>query len=251
MNAQRQQPVFALAFDHRNSFRTSFMRLTAPPTPSQNAQMVEAKRVVVDALLQAAPSVVDASPTLLIDAEYGGAHVADAREAGIAIAMPVEVSGRAELRFEDDYDAVMESHDPDYAKVLVRYNPGGDVEMNARQRARLRELALWLHGRRQQLMLELLVPAEAEQRAGLDRDRGRYDRELRAGLTARAIEEIGADGLRPALWKLEGPESLDDARRISDAVHALDPAAGCLVLGRGADTTAVRRWLTTAAQVPG
>ncbi|HEY6933413.1 MAG TPA: DUF2090 domain-containing protein, partial [Marmoricola sp.] len=47
------------------------------------------------------------------------------------------------------------------------------------------------------------------------------------------------------------PESLDDARRISDAVHALDPAAGCLVLGRGADTTAVRRWLTTAAQVPG
>lgn len=241
----------ALAFDHRNSFRTSFMRLTAPPTAEQTARMVAAKRVVVDALLQAVPSVVDAQPTLLIDAEYGGEHVAAARAGGVAIAMPVEVSGQAELRFEDDYQAVIAWHDPDYAKVLVRYNPGGDTAMNARQRDRLHQLAAWLEGRRQRLMLELLVPPEDDQLARLGGDRERYDAELRAQLTARAIDEIGAGGLRPALWKLEGPESAEDARLISEAVRTLDPDAGCLVLGRGADADAVRRWLVTAARTPG
>jgi myo-inositol catabolism protein IolC len=247
------RPVFALAFDHRNSFRTSFMRLVAAPTAEQTAQMIDAKRVVVDALLQAAPLVKDATPTLLIDAEYGGGHVAAARAAGVAIAMPMEVSGQAELRFEDDGDfaAVIERYQPEYAKVLVRYNPGGDTAMNARQRARLDELASWLRGREQRLMLEVLVPAEPGQLDELGGEQSRYDRELRAELTAKAIEEIGADGLRPALWKLEGPESAEDARRISAAVHELDPYAGCLVLGRGADAAAVHRWLTTAAQEPG
>jgi myo-inositol catabolism protein IolC len=247
------RPVFALAFDHRNSFRTSFMRLVAAPTAEQTAQMIDAKRVVVDALLQAAPLVKDATPTLLIDAEYGGGHVAAARAAGVAIAMPMEVSGQAELRFEDDGDfaAVIERYQPEYAKVLVRYNPGGDTAMNARQRERLVDLASWLDGRQQRLMLEVLVPAEPQQLDELGGDQSRYDRELRTELTARAIEEIGADGLRPALWKLEGPESAEDARRISAAVHTLDPNAGCLVLGRGADAAAVHRWLTTAAQEPG
>jgi myo-inositol catabolism protein IolC len=247
------RPVFALAFDHRNSFRTSFMRLAAPPTAEQTAQMIDAKRVVVDGLLSAAPFVADATPCLLIDAEYGGRHLAAARAAGVAIAMPLEVSGQAELRFENDGDfaAVIERYQPAYAKVLVRYNPGGDPTMNARQRERLGELASWLRGREQRLMLELLVPAEHVQLEQLGGDQSRYDRELRADLTAGAIMEICADGLRPALWKLEGPESAEDARRISAVVHELDTAAGCLVLGRGADATAVRRWLTTAAQAPG
>jgi myo-inositol catabolism protein IolC len=146
---------------------------------------------------------------------------------------------------------VIERYQPVYAKVLVRYNPGGDPTMNARQRDRLGELASWLRGREQRLMLELLVPAEHVQLDQLGGDQSRYDRELRAELTAGAIKEICADGLRPALWKLEGPESAEDARRISAVVHELDTAAGCLVLGRGADATAVRRWLTTAAQAPG
>jgi myo-inositol catabolism protein IolC len=245
--------VFALAFDHRNSFRTSFMRLAAPPTNEQTRQMVAAKRVVVDALLQAAPDVVGGTPTLLIDAEYGGEHVAAAQASGVAIAMPVEVSGQRELRFEHDGDfaAVLERFRPDYAKVLVRYNPDGDAAMNERQRARLGELAQWLAGRPERLMLELLVPPEPAQLDALDGDHARYDRELRSELTARAITEIGADGLRPELWKLEGPDSVADAQRVSAAVHVIDQAAGCLVLGRGADSSAVRRWLTTAARVPG
>lgn len=246
-------PVFALAFDHRNSFRRDFMHLAGDPTPEQHAAMVAAKEVVVDALLAAAPEVSAGRVVLLIDQEYGGDLVPRAQAGGIRVAMPVEVSGQRELRYVDDGhpDRVLVSCHPDYVKVLIRYNPGGDTAMNARQRERLCELARLLRGQTGQLMLELLVPPEESQLAAVANDRGRFDRELRAELTVAAIGEIAAGGIRPELWKIEGPESRDDAARIAGAVRSADPDAGCLVLGRGADYAAVRRWLAIAAATDG
>jgi myo-inositol catabolism protein IolC len=246
-------PVFALAFDHRNSFRRDFMRLAGEPTPEQHASMVAAKGVVADALLAAAPEVSGGSVVLLIDDEYGGDFVPKAQAGGIRVAMPVEVSGQRELRYVcgGHPDRLVASRHPDYVKVLIRYNPGGDTAMNARQRARLGELARLLDGQPEQLMLELLVPPEDAQLAAVAYDRGRFDREVRATLTAAAIGQIAGDGLRPSLWKIEGPESLEDAARIAEAVRSADPDGACLVLGRGADYAAVRRWLAIAAATDG
>ena len=246
-------PVFALAFDHRNSFRRDFMGLSGPPTPAEQAAMVAAKGVVVDALLAAVPEVSAGNVVLLIDQEYGGDLVPKAQAGGVSVAMPVEESGRAELRYLDDGhpERVLDAYHPDYAKVLVRYNPGGDAAMNTRQRARLRDLARLLDGRPERLMLELLVPPEDAQLAAAGGDRGRFDRELRAALTATAVTEIADDGVRPALWKIEGPESPGDAALIAGAVRAADQDAACLVLGRGADYAAVRRWLAIAAATKG
>jgi len=245
--------VFALAFDHRNSLRRDFMHLTGEPTPAQHAAMVAAKGVVVDALLAAVPEVSPDSAVLLIDHEYGGDLVAKAQAGGIRVAMPVEVSGQRELRYLCDGhpERVITGYGPDYAKVLIRYNPAGDTAMNARQRARLGQFARSLTGRPQQFMLELLVPPEAGQLAAAENDRERFDREFRAELTAVAIREIVADGVRPQLWKIEGPESPQDAARIAAAVRSVDPGAACLVLGRGADDAAVRRWLAIAAATDG
>ena len=246
-------PVFALAFDHRNSFRRDFMRLAGEPTPEQHASMVAAKGVVADALLAAAPEVSGGSVVLLIDDEYGGDFVPKAQAGGIRVAMPVEVSGQRELRYVcgGHPDRLVASRHPDYVKVLIRYNPGGDTAMNARQRARLGELARLLDGQPEQLMLELLVPPEDAQLAAVAYDRGRFDREVRATLTAAAIGQLAGDGLRPSLWKIEGPESLEDAARIAEAVRSADPDGACLVLGRGADYAAVRRWLAIAAATDG
>ena len=246
-------PIFALAFDHRNSFRRDFMRLAGEPTPEQHASMVAAKGVVADALLAAAPEVSGGSVVLLIDDEYGGDFVPKAQAGGIRVAMPVEVSGQRELRYVcgGHPDRLVASRHPDYVKVLIRYNPGGDTAMNARQRARLGELARLLDGQPEQLMLELLVPPEDAQLAAVAYDRGRFDREVRATLTAAAIGQIAGDGLRPSLWKIEGPESLEDAARIAEAVRSADPDGACLVLGRGADYAAVRRWLAIAAATDG
>jgi myo-inositol catabolism protein IolC len=245
--------TFALAFDHRNSLRRDFMHLTGQAAPEQHATMVAAKGVVTDALIAAAPQVSPDTPVLLIDQEYGGQFVAGAQAAGIAVAMPVEESGQAELRFlaGGHPEHIIEACNPDYVKVLIRYNPGGDTGMNARQRGRLRQLSDWLEGRPQRLMLELLVPPEPAQLAAVGHDQSRFDRETRAGLTVQAIEQIAGDGLRPALWKIEGPECVQDASRIAGAVRSADPDAGCLVLGRGADDAAVRRWLAIAAATEG
>jgi myo-inositol catabolism protein IolC len=245
--------IFALAFDHRNSLRRDFLNLAGQPTPEQRATLVAAKGVVVDALLAAAPEVRGGHAALLIDHEYGGDLVGKAQAGGVRVAMPVEVSGQRELRYLCDGhpERVIESYGPDYAKVLIRYNPAGDTAMNARQRARLREFAGWLAGRPQRLMLELLVPPEDAQLAAAGNDRGRFDREVRAELTAAAIREIAADGVRPQLWKIEGPESREDAARIAAAVRSADPDSACLVLGRGADHAAVRRWLAIAAATEG
>jgi myo-inositol catabolism protein IolC len=245
--------IFALAFDHRNSFRRDFMGLRGEPAAGQHAAMVAAKGVVVDALLAAAPQVDAGRVVLLIDDEYGGGFVPKAQAGGIQVAMPVEVSGQRELRYlcGGHPDRVVVAYHPDYVKVLIRYNPGGDTAMNARQRARLRELARWLDGRPQELMLELLVPPEDAQLEIVAGDRGRYDREVRGELTAAAIREIAGDGIRPRLWKIEGPESRADATRIAAAVRSADPDSACLVLGRGADLAAVRRWLVIAAETDG
>jgi myo-inositol catabolism protein IolC len=246
-------PIFALAFDHRNSLRREFLHLAGDPTAEQRAWLVAAKGVVADALLAAAPQVSPGRAVLLIDHEYGGGLVARAQAGGIRVAMPVEVSGQRELRYlcGGHPDRVVETYSPDYVKVLIRYNPGGDTAMNARQRARLREFAGWLRGRTQQLMLELLVPPEDAQLAVVAGDRDRFDRETRAQLTAAAIREIAGDGVAPRLWKIEGPESADDAALIAEAVRSADQDAGCLVLGRGADHAAVRRWLAIAAATDG
>jgi myo-inositol catabolism protein IolC len=245
--------IFALAFDHRNSLRRDFMHLTGQPAPEQHSTMVAAKGVVTDALIEAAPQVSPDTPVLLIDHEYGGQFVPRAQAAGVKVAMPVEESGQAELRYLCDGhpERVVDAHHPDYVKVLIRYNPGGDTAMNERQRGRLRKLSDWLDGRPERLMLELLVPPEPAQLAAVADDQSRFDRETRAALTAAAIDQIAGDGLRPALWKIEGPESLQDAARIAEAVRAANPDAGCLVLGRGADDAAVRRWLAIAAATDG
>jgi myo-inositol catabolism protein IolC len=245
--------IFALAFDHRNSLRRDFMHLTGQPAPEQQATMVAAKGIVTDALIAAAPQVSPDTPVLLIDHEYGGQFVHRAQAAGVKVAMPVEESGQAELRYLCDGhpERVVDAHHPDYVKVLIRYNPGGDTAMNARQRGRLRQLSDWLDGRPERLMLELLVPPEPAQLAAVADDQSRFDRETRAALTVAAIDQIAGDGLRPALWKIEGPESLQDAARIAEAVRSVHADAGCLVLGRGADDAAVRRWLAIAAATDG
>jgi 5-dehydro-2-deoxygluconokinase len=245
--------IFALAFDHRNSLRRDFMQLTGQPAPEQHATMVAAKGIVTDALIAAAPHVSPDTPVLLIDHEYGGQFVPVAQAAGIRVAMPVEESGQAELRYlcGGHPERVITASHPDYVKVLIRYNPGGDAAMNARQRGRLRELSDWLQGRPEQLMLELLVPPEPAQLAAVGHDQSRFDRETRAELTVQAIGQIAGDGIRPALWKIEGPESHEDAARIAGEVQSANPEAGCLVLGRGADDAAVRRWLAIAAATDG
>src|SRR5581483_8338994 len=114
------------------------------------------------------------------------------------LSMPVEKSGQNEFDFQygDDFGAHIERFDPDFSKVLVRYNPDDpDTEMNARQLDKLKTLADWLHAHDRKFLFELLVPATDEQPSSVSGDSDRYDTELRPELMRRAIEEIQAYGI--------------------------------------------------------
>ena len=247
-------PLWTLAFDHRNSLRRAFFGIDGVPTPADHARCRAAKAVIFDgALAAAAEGISVGRSALLVDEEYGADVIARANECGIVTAVPVEASGRAELAFEygDDFGAAIERVDPTYAKVLVRYNPDGDRHANKRQREKLARLQRWIVGHGRGWMLELLVPATATQLSAVDGDTDRYDLHVRPDLTRRAAAELTAAGLRPDLWKLEGMATSGQYAAVAEACGALTAGVSCLVLGRGADETAVDRWLTLAAPVRG
>jgi myo-inositol catabolism protein IolC len=248
-------PLYMLAFDHRSSFSRDLLGIAGTPTRFEARRVSDIKNVVYEGFQAALIYGVDrASAGLLVDEQYGTKIARSARGEGVVLAMPVERSGKAEFEFEfgDDFGRHIEEFDPSYAKVLVRYNPEGDRELNARQGARLRNLSEWLHERDRKLLFELLVPAEPEQLARVDGDPLRYDLELRPSLVFQAVRELQEAGVEADIWKIEGLDRREDCTRVAEQARAGGrDHVGCIVLGRGADDERVLHWLEQAAGVPG
>ena len=66
---------------------------------------------------------------MLVDEQFGVPTVpSEAKRAqGLKLAMPAEQSGQNMFDFQygDEFGEHIESFDPDFTKVLVRYNPDG------------------------------------------------------------------------------------------------------------------------------
>ena len=95
---------------------------------------------------------------ILVDEQFGAAILHDAASTGYITACPAEKSGQDEFDFEygDDFARHIETFNPTFCKVLVRYNPEGDKALNQRQAARLKRLSDYLHGSGRLYMVELL-----------------------------------------------------------------------------------------------
>jgi myo-inositol catabolism protein IolC len=249
--------LFILAFDHRGSFQKQWFGVEGEPSASEAERIADGKQLIFEGLERALDDVPD--PGLaggLVDEQFGEPNRIPERirSAGMKLAMPVEKSGQAEFDFEydDAFGEHIERFDPDFVKVLVRYNPADDAELNRRQADRLRRLSDWLAERDRKLLFELLVPATDDQLASVGGDRARYDLELRPGLMVEAIAELQGAGIETATWKIEGLDRREDCERVvaqcrADGRDEVD----CVLLGRGASRDAVERWLVTAAEVDG
>ncbi len=248
--------LYVLPFDHRGSFETKMFGWEGPLTAQQTAQIAAAKQVIYDGFKDAiAAGVPKEKAGILVDEEFGAAILHDAAAHEYATACPAEKSGQAEFDFEygDDFARHIEMFDPTFCKVLVRYNPEGDRELNRRQAARLRHLSEYLHRKgRSRFMFELLVPAEKAQLQLIAGDKKAYDLELRPRLMVGAIRELQGAGVEPDVWKIEGLDRREDCERIVAAARSGGRnRVGCIILGRGEDEKKVREWLTIAAGVPG
>jgi myo-inositol catabolism protein IolC len=249
--------LYILAFDHRGSFQKKMFGIEGDPTAEETAKIVDAKHLIYEGMKVAVTRGLDAAAAgVLVDEQFGGDIPEQARQAGLKLAMPVEKSGQNEFDFEygADFGAHILKFDPDFSKVLVRYNPDDpDVDMNREQLGRLKELADWLHDNGRKFLFELLVPATDDQLASVGGDTDRYDAELRPELMRRAIEDCQNFGVEVDIWKIEGVDEQSDAAMLAEQARTGEGREGvtCVLLGRGASTEKVEEWLRAASPVQG
>src|SRR3954467_12600063 len=229
--------LYILAFDHRGSFQKKMFDIHGDPTPEEAATVRDAKKVVYEGMEIAVERGVDASATgVLVDEQFGSDIPKLAKEHGLVLSMPVEKSGQDEFDFDygDQFGEHISKCDPEFAKVLVRYNPEGDAGMNERQLGRLKRLADWLHENDRRFLFELLVPAEDHQLEQVGGDSDRFDAELRPELMRRTIVEFQDAGVEADIWKIEGIDTQEDCERIAQTARRDGRDGGvCVVLGRG------------------
>jgi 5-dehydro-2-deoxygluconokinase len=248
--------LFILAFDHRGSFQKKMFGIEGDPSEEQTQTISDAKHLIFEGMLAAAEKGLDEEASgVLVDEQFGGDIPSQAKEKDFKLAMPVEKSGQDEFDFQygDDFGAHIETFDPAFSKVLVRYNPDGDAEMNKRQLERLKRLADWLHDHDRKFLFELLVPAEDSQLEQVGGDADRYDAELRPELMRRAIEDCQNFGIEVDIWKIEGVDEQSDCEMLAQQTRRGEGREGvvCVVLGRGASDDKVDQWLRAGAPVEG
>jgi myo-inositol catabolism protein IolC len=240
--------LYILAFDHRGSFEKM---VGGGPDKIQSA-----KELIWEGFQHAVDQgwAPREAAGVLVDAQYGPRVAREAKGGGYLLAMPVEKSGQEEFDFEygEQFGEKIEEFDPDFSKVLVRYNPEGDREMNERQIVKLRRLSEWLHEHGRKFLFELLVPATDAQLEGVGGDADRYDEEVRPQLMMEAIIQLQNGGVEADIWKIEGIESREACRQIAQLVRREGrDRVGCVVLGRGASDDKVDAWLRAGSGVPG
>jgi len=247
--------LYILAFDHRGSFQRKFFGIEGEPDPEQTAIIADAKHLIFEGMLVAVGAGADPAVTgVLVDEQFGSTVPAEARERGLKLAMPAERSGQKMFDFQygDDFGAHIERFDPDFTKVLVRYNPEGDRAANDEQLAKLKRLSDWLTAHERKFLFELLVPPEEFQLQAVGGDSDRYDSQLRPELMRRAIAEFQEAGVEVDVWKIEGVDARADCEMlVAQARSGGREGVACVVLGRGADDAKVDHWLVQAAPVEG
>jgi myo-inositol catabolism protein IolC len=257
MQAGYDGKLYILAFDHRGSFQKKFFGIEGEPDGEQTAMIADAKHLIFEGMARAVG--VGAQPAItgvLVDEQFGSTVPEEARVKGLKLAMPVERSGQSMFDFQygEQFGEHIERFQPDFAKVLVRYNPDGDAQANGEQLSKLKRLSDWLREHEgPRFLFELLVPAEEAQLASVGGDGERYDAELRPELMRRTIAEIQAAGIEVDVWKIEGVDRREDCEMLLAQARTGKGREGvvCVVLGRGASDAKVDHWLTQAAPVDG
>ncbi len=226
--------VYMLAADHRWQWEEFFDARAIP-----RARIPEVKRLAFDGFLLARDQSASVRQfgALLIDEQYAAPLVASAMQAGLAVGTPAEKPGAFPLAWTSDpFSAALTGV---FVKVLARYHPDDDAEVQAGQWTKLDALQAWCRGAGKPLVLEVLVTRRQEPEE-------EFEASGRPGMLAAFIAEAYRRGLTPDFWKLEGTPTPEGARTIDAAIAA---HAGCrqIILGKGADRSTIDRWFAACA----
>jgi myo-inositol catabolism protein IolC len=247
--------LLVLPFDHRASFAEKMFGIKGVPTPEQTKLIASYKMMIYEGFEKAVASGLPRDMMgILTDEQFGSDVLARAKQGGFTTCVCVEKSGQDEFDFEygADFGKHIDKFNPDFVKVLVRYNPEGDRGLNERQSAKLLQLSKYLHNANRKFMFELLVPPTTEQLEKCKGDKNMFDVEVRPMLMVRAIQELQKFGIEADVWKLEGLDREADFQRVVETARSGGRTdVGCILLGRGENEAKVRAWLKVGANVPG
>ena len=250
-----QKELLILAFDHRASFIEKLFEIkNRKPTDEEKKQIEDYKKIIFEGFkLSLKKNVPKQIAGLLVDEEFGSSVLKEAKRIGLTFAMPVEKSGQEEFDFEygEDFAKHIETFDPSFVKVLVRYNPESDATLNKIQLQRLKRLNDYLQKKNRAFLFELIVPATPAQLTKLGGSKEKYDAELRPKLMVQSLEEIQNAGVEPAIWKLEGVDKPESAKAVVKQAQSNGRKAGVITLGRGESKEKVQEWLKVGAKIKG
>lgn len=247
--------LYILPFDHRASFFRDLFGWQEPLGSQQKAKVKEAKGIIFEAFKEVwgqwgcddkcKCAVCREYLGILVDEEFGSEILRAARKLGAVTILTTEKSGQTVFDFE--YGAKFGEHilkfKPDYAKVLVRYNPVNKKD-NLVQLKRLKKISDFCRQKKIGFLFELLVPASPAEVKKFGKN---YDAKARPALSLKAIQEICRAGVCPDIWKLEAmPRNYWP--KIIKVIKARNPKSKVVILGRAGSKAVVSSWLKTAAQ---
>lgn len=219
--------LFILPFDHRSSF----LKILKKPTKKK---VEELKQIIFNGFLDVYSQYKKKSElAILLDQKYGEEIIKYAKEKNIAICLPIEKSGKNILELEYKDLNEIKKINPDYVKVLIRYNPL-NIKVNEKQIITLKKIDDFCRKNNYKVILELLVPP-TEDDLKLTKN---YDRYLRLDRTCQAINEI-QEHILVNTWKLEG----FNKRGWQDIEKIIENDSKIIFLGRGESKTKVKNWL--------
>ncbi|MBN1325412.1 DUF2090 domain-containing protein [Candidatus Falkowbacteria bacterium] len=241
--------LYFLPFDHRATFIKNLLGFEGKFSAIQKNKVKEMKNLIWQGFLKVWAKRNDKKPlAVLADEEFGNKILRQAKVIGAVIAVTVEKSGQEVFDFEygKQFGQHITKYKPDYAKILIRYNPANKKE-NAIQRKRLKIINNFCKEKNIGFLLELLVPATKTQLKNY-RNKDRYDIKLRPILTRKAIYELRKAKIEPDIWKLEAmPVGIDWKKLIATIKAKNKKDAKIIVLGRAGSRSLVSYWLKVAA----
>lgn len=251
------QDLYILPFDHRSAFQKALLGKTQNISSEEHEKIKQAKNVIYDSFKyiveMGAPSK---NLGVLVDEEYGTEVLEHAKKDGFCRILTVEKSGQIEFDFEygNDFKEHILKFSPEYAKILIRYNPEGDKELNQRQRTKIALLNDFCRSSNIKLLLEVLTVPTDNQLAQTKGDEHVFGQKLRPILLQKTIEEFKQANIIPAVWKLEGLWRKEDYQMLCDTAGK---ATGIVVLGTGTSKDSANElfsnaevWLAEGSKVP-
>lgn len=251
------KPLYILPFDHRATFATKvFNKSSIADLTSEERQLItEYKQIIYDGFKKAVgDGIPKEAAAILVDEDFGDGILKDAKENGYVIILTTEKSGQEEFDFQygTDFPAHIEKYNPQFVKVLIKYNPKDLQDLKVRQQEKLKLVTDFCQVKGFKFLLEVLVIATKEQLEQAGGLKEQFDKSLRPGLTVEIIRELQNAGVEPDVWKLEGFDTAEEYKGIVETARANGRVnVGLVILGRGENEEKVDEWLKIGSKVDG